>query len=189
MAVIISFTSCKQETHKRSRITATTLLCLREHLKKYPFFNDSIQIKYFQVNNNTQNVSRIFCLDKGKPVIVNYTLTKCGDSLIYIKPSDDSIGSIYIDKRSSRASYYVLSHPFNTSQEYLEAGLRYIKEVIHTDPSGQEDIFMILYGKDVGFIGSDSLYYYFDKNIHLRKTASQNGKILYCDKKLLLQKY
>ena len=182
MVVALFFSGCKYDTNQKNKVVTITLLNLRDPPKdKSIIYNDSIQIKYTQIDENTQRVRRVFFFNNRKPIVVNYFLIKSGDSITYIKPSNDSTRSVYINLKSTRASNLF----FDIPQQYLEASLRYIKVEKCLDKKKQIDKLLILYGNDVGFIGStDSLYYYFDKTIHLRKIVSRSGERLYSDKNI-----
>lgn len=181
--ILIPILSCKHEKRQNKETQTTTLINARKHPKDTStLFNDSIQLKYTQLDSNTQNVSRIFFLNKGKPVVMEYTLIKCGDSLVYIKPLNDTIKSVYLNTKSAHSTHLY----FNIPQVYLMGGLRYIRTENCLDKNKAADQVMVFYGNDIGFSFGDSLYYYFDKKIHLRKIASKSGEIMYVDKDIFL---
>ena len=187
MVVILFFSGCNYDSSQKNGIITITLVNLRERPKdQKKIYNDSIQIRYTQINEDMQQVCRTFFITNRKSIIINYLLIQSGDSITYIKPLDDSTRSVYINLNSSRPTHLFFTIP----QQYLEASLRYIKMEKQLIPKKRIDKLLVLCGRDVGFIGStgstDSLYYYFDQSIHLRKITSKNGEVLYCDKNYLL---
>jgi hypothetical protein len=181
--IVLLLQSCVYDTERKAKVITDTLIHLKEKQQDtLSNFNDSIQISYIQVNKNTQKVSRVFFFKKGKPLIIDYYLIKFNDSLTCIRAKSDTTKAIYIDLDRSRSSFLYI----NPSKVYLWGWLKYIKKEKCRYKNNQSDSLFVLTGCDIGFISDYSrYYYYFDKNIHLKKITLLNGKVLYCDKNLL----
>lgn len=183
LIIMLLLQSCVYNSERKTKVTTDTLIHLREkHQDTLSNFNDSIQISYIQVNKNTQKVSRVFFFKKGKPLIIDYYLIKYNDSLTCIRAKSDTTKAVYIDLDRYRSTYLFI----NPSKIYLWGSLSYKKKEKCRYKNNQSDSLFVLFGYDLGFLcDCDPNYYYFDKNIHLKKITSRNGKVLYCDKNLL----
>ena len=178
--MLMSFLSCEHDMNKKTCAKAITLLYVGNRpANPKKLFADSIQFEYTQLDKYTQKVNRIFVNMVGKRVM-NYSLVKCGP-LVYLRPLNEADKSIYINFKSAESTDLFFRNP----QVYLWGGLRFIKEERGLNENNQYESFYILYGNDIGFFLSDSLYYYFDKDIHLRKICDEKGKIVFIDKRLL----
>ena len=172
---MIMISGCRYKSQDVKGVISITLV----NKSAYPTdiskdFNDSIQIEYKQQDSLTQLVSRTFFFRRGKPITIKYYLINC-DSVIYIKPLDDSTKSAYIDFRVKKSTHLFFSIP----QRYLIGGLRYIRTEGSSNYKNKSDNLIVTYGNDLGFAFGDSLYFYFDNCTHLRKIVSNDGKILY----------
>jgi hypothetical protein len=172
------FSSCEHNIQTSIK-TVTLLYVGNRSANPKNLFADSIRFEYTQLDKYTQNVNRIFVSILGKRSM-SYTLVKCG-SLVYLKPLNETDKSIYINFKSTESTDLFFENP----QVYLWGGLRFIKEGRLLNENNQYENFYILYGNDIGFFLSDSLYYYFDKDIHLRQISDKKGKIVFIDKRLI----
>ena len=119
-------------------------------------------------------MERVFFFNNGKTQSISYNLIN-NDSVVYIQPIEDKDNAEYLKFKKN----YSTDISFSTPKIGLSGGFRYIKDEQINSRNGLDTLF-VFYGRDYGF--ADSLYYYFDKNIYLRKITSENGNILYVDK-------
>lgn len=177
--MLMFFSSCEHDTDKKTSIKTITLLYVGDRpANPAKLFADSIRFEYTQLDKYTQKVSRIF-VNMVEKRTMSYTLVKCG-SLVFLRPLNENDKSIYINFKSAEPTDLFFKNP----QVYLLGGLRFIKEEKLLNEDRKYENFFILYGNDIGFFLSDSLYYYFDKDIHLRKISDKKGKIAFIDKRL-----
>jgi len=183
LTIMVLVQSCVYNSERRAKVITDTLIHVKEKQQDtLSNITDSIQIRYILVDKNTQKVSRVFYYKKGKPNIIDYYLIKYNDSLTCIRSNRDTTKSVYINLNDFRSTDLFE----NSSKRYLWGWLRYIKKEKCNYKNNHSDSLFVLTGCDIGFISDYERYnFYFDKNIHLKKITSLNGKVLYLDKNLL----
>ena len=170
---VLFFCSCKKINvdDQKSQITLIPKL----EKSAISIHCDSIVFYYKKISNNTVNVNNVSYFNNGLTQSSNYNLIN-EDTIIYIQSTDDGLKVEYLNFDKNVFTNIVFKQP----KLYLTGGgFKYIGKKVYTNKFHQSDTLSVFWGHDFGF--SDNLYYYFDKDIRLRKITSENGKVIYID--------
>jgi len=170
---VLFFCSCKKINvdDQKSQIT---LICKFEKSVN-SIHCDSIVFYYKKISDNTVNVNKVFYFNNNLSQSSNYNLIK-GDRIVYIQSPDDGMKVEYLNFDKNVFTNIVFNQP---KLSLTGGGFKYIGKKVYTNKFHQSDTLSVFWGYDFGF--SNNLYYYFDKDIQLRKISSENGKIIYID--------
>lgn len=175
---VFIFVSCNNKNNKQ-----TITLLPGEGYKSNSSYSylDSIIINYEELKNSTQLVDRIFYFHNQPSINLRYRLIN-QDSLIFIQPQFLDEKRVYLNFNGTKVSNLF----FLDANSYYSGGFRYIKKEIYKDKNNNtSDSLFVFYGKDMGFDNEeDSLYYFFDSKIRLRKILTSDNRIMLIDKEI-----
>lgn len=167
----ICFQSCNSvDSYSQFGITDTLYVSIPAKDSSESFIK-YLLIHYQKIDSITQRVKREFITSDIKyNHVYSYLLIKRSDSLCIMKTTDNSENSkdsVYIDLRSKqpgKVGYFL---------HRLNSNLKFVRKVSCV---GEKDSLLVMYGNDIGLIGD--LYWYFDKNMHLKKVMLLTGKVV-----------
>ncbi|WP_353330019.1 hypothetical protein [Bacteroides sedimenti] len=161
----IYFVGCVNKTNKVSLIPIT-----RVDRDSNKIYVDSIVMLYKDISASTQKVTRIFYYSNETNKTFRYYLIK-QDKQVLLKLSNDDITSGYLNFNKEISTKIYISHSL---LDFRRGGFKFVK-------FDSKDSLYVFCGADMGF-SKDCFYYYFDKNIRLRKIYTGDGEIFFVEK-------
>ena len=184
--------SCNGFLSRNSSVTTDTLWCIPPRPIKVGirYTNDYLKcllIHYQPIDSMSQFVWReIQCVDSPSPFRKRTYILQRIDSLQY-RLKDP------LYKKGEKQDFMVCSetptyinmkdtvHRYETPYSLWGSALRYVGDKVCYNPKGEQKNYHIMYGQDVsvyvGHYHTDSIYFYFDRNMRLKKILNADGTL------------